>query len=420
MKAADWQQGPLSEFVEVNPKEPPLSDDALFVPMAAVDPDRRYVWPTEPRSGRSGARARGGDVLFARITPCLENGKIAQLPETHGRCGGSTEFIVLRAREGLDPSFLYYLATSPVLRAKAANMMIGTTGRQRLAPKDLGRIDVQIPPIREQHRIADLLHAVDLAVERAAESVAAASTLLRSAISQHLASGETWEGIPNTWEVRRLDELAKVRSGLAKGQRSSKGLTPCAFLRAANVQDGFLDLSEIHELYISEDEAERFRLAYGDVLMIEGGNREHVGRGWIWEAQVDPCIHQNHVFAARSLDETVLLPRFLAYAVTASPARAYCLARARQTSNLASINKTQISALPVPLPPIDVQHDLVARFDEIRTVERAAKRLFTSLRHLRDAALAELLTGKMEISKTYDRFLDGRRAANDTAETLVA
>ena len=73
-----WPELPLGNVVLVNPREPALPEDAPFVPMEAIEPGKRWVVGTQTRGTRSGARFRGGDVLFARITPCLENGKVAQ------------------------------------------------------------------------------------------------------------------------------------------------------------------------------------------------------------------------------------------------------------------------------------------------------------------------------------------------------
>lgn len=185
----DWKETTLGEVGEVNPKEAPLAEDAPFVPMDAVNVGQRWVEYTEPRGTRSGARARAGDVLFARITPCLENGKTAQVQREIDRCGGSTEFIVLRGTERLDPDFLYFWATDRNVRERAANLMTGSTGRQRLSPKDLASMTLSVPPISEQRRIVDLVGSFDeqiSSLESQVESVRA----LRSGVLSELLSGE--------------------------------------------------------------------------------------------------------------------------------------------------------------------------------------------------------------------------------------
>jgi type I restriction enzyme S subunit len=185
----DWQTTTLGESAEVNPKEPPLSEDALFVPMDAVNVGQRWVEYTEPRGKRSGARARGGDTLFARITPCLENGKTAQVQSDIDRCGGSTEFIVLRGNDRIHPDFIYFWATDQRVREQAASLMTGSTGRQRLSPKDLAAMSVELPPPEEQRRIVDLIGSIDGQITGLKSQVAAARDT-RSGVLSELLSGE--------------------------------------------------------------------------------------------------------------------------------------------------------------------------------------------------------------------------------------
>ena len=101
-----WNATTIGEVASINPKGIALAKDAPFVPMDAVKVGKRYVDYFEPRGERSGARAKSGDVLFARITPCLENGKVAQIQEGVGECGGSTEFIVVRGTETIISDFI--------------------------------------------------------------------------------------------------------------------------------------------------------------------------------------------------------------------------------------------------------------------------------------------------------------------------
>src|SRR5262249_51233767 len=110
--------------------------------------------------------------------------------------------------------------------------------------------------------------------------------------------------LPEGWARAELGELCNITGGVTKGQKRRASNTPrkVPYLRVANVQRGYLDLSEIKEIEATEAEIQAMRLQRGDVLLIEGGNREHLGRGWIWEDQLPECIHQNHIFRARLRD----------------------------------------------------------------------------------------------------------------------
>lgn len=166
----------LGEVAEVNPRGAPLSSDAPFIEMADVDVWGEWASPSGVRGTRGGIRAKGGDTLMARITPCLENGKIAKVPADLRAVGGSTEFIVLRARSGLLPEFLFHWATSRPVHTAAVGLMAGSTGRRRVAGKDLAGLTVRLPTLHEQMRIVRDVTVID----QARSLVFAESTAARS------------------------------------------------------------------------------------------------------------------------------------------------------------------------------------------------------------------------------------------------
>jgi type I restriction enzyme, S subunit len=135
------------------------------------------------------------------------------------------------------------------------------------------------------------------------------------------------------------------------------------YIRTANVQALRLDLEQVKTLQVTPEQRDKHRLQADDVLILEGGDADKVGRGWIWSGEVKACLHQNHVFAVRP-DRRFLLPRFLAYYVNAPQARSYFLSVAKQTTNLASINKSNLKNLPVPVPTLEQQHHRVSKLDQ--------------------------------------------------------
>ena len=155
-------QKPINQISEINPKVSSLAEDDPYIPMEVVDPWTQMIDPSRigKKGQRGGVRAQGGDILMARITPCLENGKIAQVPVSIKKCGGSTEFIVFRAKDGTDQQFLYHLITSRVFHSQAAGTMSGSTGRQRASANDVGRIVVPILPLTKQTEVCDLIKQI--------------------------------------------------------------------------------------------------------------------------------------------------------------------------------------------------------------------------------------------------------------------
>lgn len=193
----DWTQTTIGKEALINPKQSALAKDAPFIPMDAVKVGKRFVDYFEPRGERSGARAKSGDVLFARITPCLENGKVAQIQDGVGACGGSTEFIVVRGTETINSDFIYFWATLERTRDLAAGLMTGTTGRQRLSANDLGEIALELPPIDEQKRIVEIVSSIDEMIQSTEQAVLEAKNL-RSGLLSDLLSGE--HKIPESYD----------------------------------------------------------------------------------------------------------------------------------------------------------------------------------------------------------------------------
>lgn len=171
----------LSDYVEFNPKTPlQRGVETPFVDMNAIVPGLRRVTANERRVAiSSGSRFKHGDTLFARITPCLENGKIAQYSGDEAAMG-STEFIVLRARPGVaDQDYLYYFTLQRALRSAAEKSMVGASGRQRVDIRSLTEFECQFPSQSEQRRIASFLSSYDDLIE---------NNLRRMKLLEHMAS----------------------------------------------------------------------------------------------------------------------------------------------------------------------------------------------------------------------------------------
>jgi type I restriction enzyme S subunit len=210
-------------------------------------------------------------------------------------------------------------------------------------------------------------------------------------------AGSFGEGIfPRSWLLTNFDSVNSIVSGVAKG-RSLRGrpTAPYPYLRVANVQRGFLDLSVIKEIETTSDELERYRLRRGDVLMTEGGDWDKLGRAAIWNDEIHDCIHQNHIYRIRSANKEALLPAWIALFANSALGRSYFEDASKQTTNLASINMTQLRSCPLPLPPTAEQHRIVAKVDELMAIcdrlEAQLETTQTESRRLLEAVLYKAL-----------------------------
>jgi type I restriction enzyme S subunit len=165
---SEWKKYKLSEFIEINPKVTLNSGiQHSFVEMKDLNESRKYVIPSQLKAIKGGARFQNSDTLFARITPCLQNGKICQVQGLKNSVGfGSTEFLVFRGKDGIsNTDFIYYLSRYDVVRKFAEQNMIGTSGRQRVSKDAFANLELYLPELSTQTAIAEILSSLDNKIE---------------------------------------------------------------------------------------------------------------------------------------------------------------------------------------------------------------------------------------------------------------
>ncbi|HZZ81421.1 MAG TPA: restriction endonuclease subunit S [Gemmataceae bacterium] len=205
--------------------------------------------------------------------------------------------------------------------------------------------------------------------------------------------------LPNGWCWATLDAVAGVVGGVTKDKKrdGQPGRKEIAYLRVANVQRGFLDLSEIKSIAATEEDIHSLRLQNGDVLFTEGGDRDKLGRGWVWSDELPECIHQNHIFRAR-LYLREMQPRMLSHHGN-SFGKEWFIKAGKQTTNLASINLGILKRFPVPVAPSGEQCQIVAELDErlsvITSAEVEVERGFRRAARLRQSILKQAFEGKL-------------------------
>ena len=274
-----------------------------------------------------------------------------------------------------------------------------------------------MPPLDEQRAIASFLDRetarIDALIEKKRRQIELLHEKRAALISHAVTKGLDpaapmkdskidWLGsIPAHWSMKRLKFISSLQTGLTLGKTySDEELVARPYLRVANVQDGYLDLETITEVELPPREARRYELEAGDVLMTEGGDFDKLGRGYVWEGQVPGCLHQNHIFAVRP-DTRVLDPRFLSTVLTSSHGKNYFTSTSQQTTNLASTNSTKLRSLPVPLPPLAEQGDIlewVARSAGQQEAMMSKVNLsIDRLREYRTALISAAVTGKLDV-----------------------
>ena len=367
MAKTSWPIKTLGEVAVLNPSEPALSEDAPFVPMDAVTAGKRQVQYTQPRGQRSGARARAGDILFARITPCLQNGKVALVQDEIERCGGSTEFIVVRAGTDVLNGFLYQWITAKHIRDHVTALMKGATGRQRLNAEDLALTELPVPPLEEQKRLVALLDAATARVTELTSCYEQARTHANNLFTSALR--EALESNPD-WPVKTLGDILTFSYGkpLEPKDRDDNGAIPVYGANGVKARS-------------------KRSLVSGPSIIV--GRKGSAGElnfcdGPFWPLDVTYFVEH---------DVKVTDLTFLHYLLSLMDLPS--LAKGVKPG----INRNDVYVLQSPVPPLEQQKQIVERLDlmKAKTLEMIAAydAKLTAAKNLRQSILESAFEGKL-------------------------
>jgi len=425
MESNIWSNMPFTKAVVVNPPVPLEKGKVYpFVDMASVNPAARTVQESEHRKFEgSGSRFMPGDTLMARITPCLENGKIARFRPTDGSTPGfgSTEFIVIRGRDGVtDNDFAYYLTRWNEFRQFAVSQMAGTSGRQRVPASSLAHFEVTIPPIPVQRRIAHILGALDDKIElnrrmnRTLERIAAAifkswfidfdpvrakaegrdptlSAEITDLFPDRFEDSELGL-IPKGWEVKPIGKAVRCVGGATPSTKNPEfwdgGTHPFVTPKdMSSLQSPVILDSERHITDAGVEKISSKQLPVGTVLL---SSRAPIG--YLAIANVPVSVNQGIIAMVCDGD----LPNV--YILHWTKANMDLIKRRAGGTTFAEISKRNFRPIPVLVPPQEVLKafmSLVKSFhDRITSNMRQNRRLAV----LRDTLLPKLLSGEIDVS----------------------
>lgn len=222
---SEWTTQRLEEIIQVNPTVKLTKGEVYpFIDIDKVSPSLRSVTNEEEKvyDGQSCSKFCNGDTVFSRITPCLENRKIAKVSIDGQAAFGSTEFYIFRAKEGKsDENFVYYLTSSDAVVLPAINSMTGAGGRQRADKRFIERTKLNVPDLPTQKRIADILSSYDDLIENNNRRIAllekAAQELCKEWFVRFRFPGHEnvkfENGLPEGWNVKRLVDYGKIETG---------------------------------------------------------------------------------------------------------------------------------------------------------------------------------------------------------------
>ncbi|GAB3024017.1 restriction endonuclease subunit S [Natronobiforma cellulositropha] len=394
---AEWEAVPFDEAIELNPRyDKPDNGPFDYLPMDAVDEEKQTIeyWTQREKDDCTTTWFKNGDTVYAKITPCTENGKIAFVNDMSTEVGsGSTEFLVFHPREGVtDERFVYYLSNLPEFRSVTISMMEGSTGRQRV-PSDVfkGSLNILLPPLPEQRRIADILSMVDEQIRQTDEIIEKTEELRFGLMTEFFHTGydehslvekPTFGQVPNDWKICELSDVADVEMGSSpKSEFYNETGDGLPFYQANN-EFGYRHPT--HDRWCSNPNK---TAKSGDTLVTIRGT--YVGQVNI--ANERCCIGRGLAAVSATEVDREYLYHHLAH-------RERYVKSIASGSTFDSINSAELNSLSVLVPSRDEQTRIASclrNLQEKYMAERAYKR---SLQELKRGLMQDLLTGTVRVT----------------------
>lgn len=429
-----WTRAQIDEVADVQggiqkqPKRRPKQNVAPFLRVANVlrgRLDLADVHAIELFNGELERYALShGDLLVVEGNGSPEQiGRAAMWRDEVPGAVHQNHLIRVRPSQAVLPKFLAHAWNSPDIAGQLREVASSTSGLYTLSTSKIKAIAIPLPPLREQEGIVAALddhlsrlaaaegelEAIAIRLEQVRDRILLAvcagwrdagvvGPMAKPPVAAGVIDGELPE-VPASWRWVRLGEIADLVGGVTKDakKQSDPSVPAYPYLRVANVQRGRLDLANVTTIRIPEAKARQLILRPGDVLLNEGGDRDKLGRGWVWEDQIADCIHQNHVFRARIRDG-ILHPKLLAWHANGFGKR-WCEVNGSQSVNLASISLSKIKLLPVPIPPEQEQTELVESAERYLSLLDRCERMIAQARakatQLRRSLLSQAFAGRL-------------------------
>lgn len=401
-----WVETTLAHVAEVNPRVGGVDSEAPFITMSDVDEWGRWARTSGPRANRGGAKAIGGDVLVARITPCLENGKIAQVPHEWGPVGGSTEFLVVRAGAQVLPDYLYYWAQEPRTHLRSTRRMIGTSGRKRVSAGDYEQLAFLLPPIEEQRRIVDLMSHVDGDIE--------------TQVSEISATIRCWTGAlraaqPTKGAEHPLTRIFSFVIGGAWGSPPGEDETNVLALGTSAFAGDALtvDPGRGTERSLSVDRAQKRGIMRGDILLERSGGSPTQPVGRVIRALEDSQHVVPSDFQRLLRPDTELIDAgFAFWTLWMNYQDGVVLPYQKNTTSIRNLQVTEyLNNARIVIPDMSAQRDWVALAQQFEHLVDTQRVQLGRSRALRSSLLTALLSGEHAVPDSYDEFIRNEGAA---------
>ncbi|WP_336133671.1 restriction endonuclease subunit S [Natronomonas amylolytica] len=409
-----WRLVNGSEVYDVNPNPKPEEEPNTYIEMDALDTE--LPWPkyfgTRDASEYSGKTFTKGDTLFARITPCTENGKAALVPEMETEVGiGSTEYAVLSPKRGsINPWLLYYFGKSHPVHNYAVSRMRGSTGRQRVPFSVFRReLDVALPPLPEQRKIATILYTVDRAIEKTGEIIDKFESIRSGLIEDIATTGignenlveqkvpmlpERWE-IPAHWELKFLKDISTLITDGAH-QTPTYVDNGIPFLKVEDIKQDEIDWDSVARIPEEEHKTltNRGKPTEGDVLLSKNGT---IGISKVvdWNREFSHFVS----LALIRPNQEIILSEYLSTLLESRICMRQANARSK-TGTVTNLHLEEIEQLSIPVPPIPEQREILKKVSAVEDGLSTEKEYLNRLKRFKRGLMQDLLSGTVRTTDT--------------------
>lgn len=396
-----WREVRFNELIQINPSvKLKNGEEYNFIEIAHLVPGMFEVRSDviKEYKGQSSAKFENGDVLFSRITPCLENRKIAQCSLRTAKGFGSTEFFVFRARNNVSQSYIRYLSQTDMVVLPSINSMTGTSGRQRADKKFIEKIKLIAPDLATQEKIANILSAYDNLIENNTKRIKlleqAAEELYKEWFVRMRFPGhentKIVNGIPEGWEVKRLGDFVKLFHGYTTA--ATDEITNVKFLRGTDInKKKYIEWNEVPCCHITDNEKVKYKLMVNDIVIIRMADP---GKIAIIEQDVQA------VFASYLIkigyDKKQVRPYYFFFSLVSNNYQEQILSFSNGTTR-SSINSEMIKKSKIIMPPLSLQNEFNDRVCLFRKELNVLLLNNQNLIKQRDILLPRLMNGKLEV-----------------------
>lgn len=403
-----WEWASIDDLCSINPRQfstPPDDEETIsFVPMAAmeagtgrIDASRRVRYGDV--RGKSFTLFQELDVLFAKITPCMENGKIGVARGLEsGRALGSTEFFVLRSRGAVLPCYLALYLLQLTVRQNAEKNMIGAVGQRRVPRAYIKGLSLPVPPLDEQRRIVAVLDTYHSGLSAGLSGVSRARRRVAESWQSTLGRGIFGQSHGRNWPMSSLGQLSHG-SDYGTSVKCSYDGKGAAVVRIPNILDGKVDLTDLKYATDPTVDLSRLHLSAGDVLFVRtNGSRSLIGRTAVVDETGGSVAFASYLIRFRLRTE-IVRPRWVHHVLQTSICRRRLEREAASSAGQYNLSLAKLESILVPVPRLAEQDLILAELNDQRYTN---ERLGASLRGaevrgeaLRRSLLVDAFSGRL-------------------------